>query len=335
MKRVFVTGATGFIGGHLVSRNLREGNRVRALVRPGNPQGPRLEQRGVEVVYGDLRDREAIQRGTHGMDLVFHCAAVVTDWGPWRLFEEVTIRGSEHVCEAARESGVSRLVYVSTNDVFGPDESRVLDESCPLKPWKEPYPDAKIQAEKHAWEIFRRDGLPLTMVYPCWVYGEGDRTFVPLVADAIRKRELVFWRKNAIVWPTYIENLIDLMMLVSEDDRAVGNGYLAHDGESVTFEDFCAEVACALGVKPVTLHIPYGAAHAAAVLMEAAWRLFRVSKRPLLTTYAVKNLGSRLRFSIDKAGGELGWSPRVPYREGLARTLAWLKTLDPETLKEK
>jgi nucleoside-diphosphate-sugar epimerase len=335
MKKVFITGATGFIGGHLVSRNLERGNRVRALVRPGNPLGPRLEQRSVDVVYGDVRDGAVIHQATEGVDVVFHCAAVVTDWGPWKLFEEVTIKGSENVCTAARECGVGRLVYVSTNDVFGPDETRVLDESCPFQSWKEPYPDAKIQAEKHAWEIHRQHGLPLTIVYPCWVYGEGDRTFVPLLADAIRKREMVFWRKNAVVWPTYIENLMDVMMLIGEDERAVGNGYLVHDGDSVTLQEFCAEMAKAMGLKRVKARIPYSAAYATAVVMESLWKAFRVSKRPLLTTYAVKNLGSRLRFSIDKANRELDWSPAVPYSQGFARTMEWLKTLDPETLKEK
>jgi nucleoside-diphosphate-sugar epimerase len=335
MKKVFITGATGFIGSHLVTRNLEKGNRVRALVRPGNPQIRGLEKRGVEVAAGDIRDRDVIRRAAEGMDTIFHCAAVVTDWGPWKLFQEVTIGGSENVCRAAQECGAGRLVYVSTNDVFGPDESRVLDESCPFKPWKEPYPDAKIQAEKHAWECHREHSLPLTMVYPCWVYGEGDRTFVPLVADAIVKRDMIFWKKNALVWPTYIDNLMDVMMQISEDDRAVGNGYLVHDGESVTFQDFCGAVADALGVKRVRMHIPYAAAYAAGWVMETAGRLFRSEKRPLLTTYSVKNLGSRLRFSIEKAERELGWTPAVSYHEGFARTMEWLKTLDLETLKEK
>ncbi len=335
MKKVFITGATGFIGGHLVTKNLEKGNQVRALVRPGNPLIPRLEKRGVEVAVGDIQDRDLIRQAAKGMDVVFHCAAVVTDWGPWKLFREVTIDGSENVCRAALECGVGRLVYVSTNDVFGPDESRVLDETCPFQPWKEPYPDAKIQAEKHAWEYHRVHSLPLTMVYPCWVYGEGDRTFVPLVADAIVKRELLFWRKNAIVWPTYIENLMEVMMLISEDERAVGNGYLVHDGESVTFQDFCGEVADALGVKRVRMHIPFLAAYAAALVMETAGKLFRSEKRPLLTTYSVKSLGSRLRFSIAKAERELGWSPSYSFCQGFARTMEWLRTLDLETLKEK
>ena len=302
MKKVFVTGATGFIGGWLVTRNLEAGNRVRALVRSGNPLGPEMERRGVELVYGDIRDEAVVRRAVQGMDQVFHCAAVVTDWAPWKEFEEVTVRGTESVCRAALQGGVGRLVCVSTNDVFGLGESRVLDESCPLRPWKEPYPDAKIRAEERAWEYHGRHGLPLAMVYPCWVYGPGDRTFVPLVADAIRKNEMIFWRKNALIWPTYIDNLMDIMMLLSEDPRAVGNGYLVHDGESVAFKAFCGHLADALGVARPTKHIPYAAAYSAAVVMEAAWKVFRVRKRPLLTTYAVRNLGSRLRFSIEKAG---------------------------------
>ena len=87
--------------------------------------------------------------------------------------------------------------------------------------------------------------MPLTMVYPLWVFGEGDQTFVPLLADAIIKKELIFWRKGAIVWPTYIDNLVDLLMLISEDERAIGNGYLVHDGESTTLEDFCTGIAVA------------------------------------------------------------------------------------------
>ena len=178
-------------------------------------------------------------------------------------------------------------------------------------------------------------GLPLTMVYPLWVYGEGDQTFVPLLADAIIKKEMIFWREGAIVWPTYIDNLIDLLMFISEDERAVGNGYLVHDGESTTLEEFCAGIAQAMGVPPAKTHIPYWSAMTAARVMEFTWKLFRIRMRPLLTTYTVTNLGSRFRFSIDKAKRELGWEPRISYQEGFRRTMEWLKTLDMSSLKQK
>ena len=334
-KVILITGATGFIGGHLVKANLAKGHSVRALVLPGDPGESSLKAKGVEIAIGDIRDYEAVKTAASGVDTIFHCAAVVTDWAPKKLFREVTVGGTENICKAGVEAGVSRLVDMSTNDVFGTDESQVMDETFPLQPWHEPYPDAKIEAEKITWRYHREHGLPVTMVYPCWAYGEGDQTFVPLLADAILKRELIFWRKDVIVWPTYIENLVDFLMLIAEDDRALGNGYLVHDGEYTTLQDFCAEIAQSLGVPPITTHIPYSAAYAAAVVMELIWKVFGKKTRPLLTTYTVKNLGSRFKFSIAKAERELGWRPKISYSEGLRRTMEWVKTLDLETLKQK
>jgi len=335
VKRVLITGATGFIGGHLVKANISKGHQVRALVLPDDPEDSVLRSKGVEVVIGDIRDYEAVRKAASGVDIIFHCAAVVTDWAPKKLFQEVTVGGTENICKAGLEAGVSRLVDMSTNDVFGLGESQVMDETFQLRPWHEPYSDSKIEAEKICWRYYRKHGLPVTMVYPCWVFGEGDKTFVPLLADAILKRELIFWRKDVIVWPTYIENLVDLLMLIAEDKRAVGNGYLVHDGEYTTLEEFCAGIAKSLGVPPITTYIPYSVAYGAAMVMELIWKLLRKKTRPLLTTYTVKNLGSRLKFSITKAERELGWKPKISYSEGFKKTMAWLKTLDLTTLKQK
>ena len=330
-----VTGATGFIGGNLVQALLKKKYTVRALVLPGDPKIQELKKNKVEVVLGDIRDMESVKKAVKGCDVVFHCAAVVTDWAPEKLFEEITVGGTKNVCEASVWAKVKRLVDISTNDVFGLREDVVMDESFPLEPWGEAYPDYKIKAEEITWRYHREKKLPVTMVYPCWVYGEGDQTFVPLLADAIVKRELIFWRKDVIVWPTYVHNLVDLLLLIAVDKRAIGNGYLVHDGEFVTLQKFCEGIANTLGVKPVTTHIPYWVAYAAAVVMEFLWKTLNIEKRPLLTTYTVKNLGSRLQFSIDKAKRELGWKPKVSFKEGFARTMDWLKTLDSVLLKTK
>ena len=335
MRNVLISGATGFIGGHLVDANLKKKNRVRALVLPGDPDEASLAKKKVDIVYGDVRDYASLEKACKGCDIVFHCAAVVTDWAPKRLFQEVTVQGTENMCRAATKARVKRFVDMSTNDVFGMDEEHVMDESFPLRPWKEPYPDTKIAAEEISWRYHREQGLPVTMVYPCWVFGPGDKTFVPLLADAIVKRELIFWRRDVIVWPTYIENLVDLLMTIAEDRRAVGNGYLVHDGISVTLQEFCAAIARTMGVPPITTHIPYFAALAAGWSMEVLWKLLGKKSRPLLTTYTVKNLGSRFRFSIDKARRELGWKPKISFEKGFEKTMEWLKTLDIETLKQK
>jgi len=335
MKKVLITGATGFIGGNLVKGNLAKGNKVRAMALPGDPGAALLKAKGVEVIEGNVCDYNSIKKAMEGMEIVFHCAAVVTDWAPKSVFQEVTVGGAENMCRAATEAGVSRFVDISTCDVLGIIEDKVMDESFPLTPWNEPYPDYKIQSERIMWRYHKEKGLPVTMVYPCWAFGEGDLTFVPLLADSIIKKELMFWRRDALVWPTYIDNLVDLMLLISEDPRAVGNGYLVHDGEFTTLQEFCAEIARALGVPPVTTHIPYGLAYAASLIMELVWKILGIKTRPLLTTYTVKNLGSRFRFSIAKAERELGWKPKISYKEGMAVTMKWLKTLDLKTLKQK
>lgn len=328
MKKVLVTGATGFIGGHLVAANLEKGNHVRAFHLPDDPGKEVLEKKGAETFSGDISDYESVKKAADGMDIIFHCAAVVTDWAPEKLFEKVMVNGAENICRAATKAGVLRLVDLSTCDVFGVDETQIIDESLPLTPWNEPYPDYKIQAEEIVWRYHREHGLPVTMVYPCWVYGPGDLTFVPSLADAIIKKEMMFWRKDALVWPTYIDNLIDILMLIAVDERAIGNGYFVHDGESTTLQEFCAGIAKAIDAPAPKLHIPYAAAYTGAVIMEFIWKLLKKQNRPLLTTYTVKNLGSRFRFSIEKAERQLGWTPQISYSEGFFITMQWLKTLD-------
>ena len=321
-KKVLITGATGFVGTHLVNANLSKGNTVRAFVLPNDPELQHLQQKNVEIVIGDIRNYEDVQKAiTNDIDIVFHCAAFVSDWGKREIFEQIMIKGTENVCRASFEAKIKRFVKISTNDVFGLDESQVMNETFPLKKWNEPYPDTKIEAEEVAWKYYKKSGLPVTMVYPCWIFGPGDKTFVPHLADAVLKKEMVFMRKNAIVWPTYIENLVDLLMLISEDDRAVGNGYLVHDGESTTLEEFTNSLAKEIGAKKVTMHIPYWLAYFAAIIMEFFGKLFRKKERPLLTTYTVKNLGSKLKFSIAKAERELEWKPKISYKEGFARTM--------------
>lgn len=334
-KKVLVTGGTGFVGSHLVKRNIAAGNEVTVLTLPGDPGIPEIKKLNCKIVTGDICDYPLVESAFQGQDIIFHCAAVVTDWAPMSLFQKVNIEGMENVCKAAAKAKVQRFVEMSTNDVFGLVEDVVMDETFPLKEWNEPYADTKIEATKIAWKYHREQGLPVTMVYPCWVYGPGDKTFVPLTADAIIKGDMLFWRKDVMVWPTYINNLMDLLMMIAEKKEAIGNGYLVHDGESTTFQTFCAMIAESLGVKKPTMHIPYAAAYSASFIMELIWKIFRIKSRPLLTTYAVKNLGSRLQFSIKKAEKELGWKPAVSFKDGFAETMNWLKMMDKGELKQK
>jgi nucleoside-diphosphate-sugar epimerase len=335
MLKVLITGATGFIGGHIVDACLKKGWQVSALTLFGDQGVKALESKGVAVFYGDIRDLNAVNIATMHMDIVFHAAAFVSDWGSKEMFWDVTVKGTENICKAALKNGVKRLVKISTNDVFGLREDKILTENDSLVPWGEPYADTKLAAEEIAWDFYKKEGLPVTMVYPCWVYGPGDKTFVPLLADALLKNEMVFFRKHAIVWPAYVENVVDLLMTIAEHPNAVGNGYLVHDGEFTTLEAFSAEILKTYNKELKIRYLPFQLALFLAWIMEFLWKLAGAKQRPLLTTYTVKNLGSRLRFSIDKAKNELDWTPKIKYDQGMKITMEWLKKLNINSLKQK
>lgn len=334
MEKVLITGGTGFIGKHLVERNLKVGNIVRVLATSDNPRAEELASRGIEIFYGDISNYRSVDNAVRGSDVVYHLAAHVTDWAPKKLFSQVNVEGTRNICEAAFKHKTGVLIYVSTCDVFGIRKDILIDESFDYQYWGEPYPDTKIDATNIVWE-YHKKGLPVSVVYPIWVYGPGDRTFVPLIADAIRKGEMVFWKKNLKMYPTYVENLIDLLMVVSRHPKAIGEGFLIHDSEFDTLQNFCRKIASCIGAKIPSLQIPYWSAYCFAWLSEIVWKLLRKKTRPLLTTFTVRNFGSGLDYSIEKAKNVLGWVPPLSYEEGFKRTIEWLKETDPATWKQK
>ncbi len=321
-----ITGATGFIGFHLTRYLIDKGEKVKVIVRKNSPGLSKMKNLNVDIHLGDITDLESIKSAFQNVDKVFHCAGYVSDWGPKKIYNDINVIGTRNVLEASKQASIKRFIALSTNDVFGRIENEIIDESCPLKKWNEPYPDSKIEAEKLIWEYYTKFNLPVTISYPCWVYGPEDTTFLPHLIEAIEDGSFLYWRKNSHFFPTYIDNLIDQLYLLSHHDKAIGQGFLVHDGDYITLKDFCNKISEALKLKPVRLSLPYGLIYAAAKVMETIWSLFKIKNRPLLTTYVVKNLGGRYVYSIDKMKVLLGWTPKFPFEEGFARAMDWYKT---------
>ncbi|MGB0130069.1 NAD-dependent epimerase/dehydratase family protein [Chlorobium sp.] len=333
-KVVLVTGASGFIGSHLVIRSLREGYRVRALVRKGNPRIGMLQQQGVAIVEGDIRDARAVARAVEGCDLVFHAAALASDWGNPQDFADINVGGTRNVAEAALESKVKRFVFISSYEIFDHVGLERIDESIPFSLRGQLYPDTKIRATQVVRE-FAAKGLPVSVVYPVWVYGPDDRTLFPLLADGIRKGQLFYWAFHARMSLVYIDNLVDLLMLAATHPAASGEAFLGCDGSDLTFEAFCRRLAAGIGSPPPFIYLPYGLTLLIAMAMEGFARISGSDKRPLLTTQAVTLLSSRAMVDTSKARNLLGWKPKVSLDEGFRRTLDWLLSVDPEEWKTK
>jgi nucleoside-diphosphate-sugar epimerase len=335
--RSLVTGASGFVGLALVRRLLADGDSVRALTAPGDRRLPEL--RGLasagqlDVVEADVTDEPAVGAQLAGIERVFHVAALVHGTQPWSRFRAINVGGTQHVARAAQAAGVQRFVHVSTSDVFGIPKARgnavapVFDETTPYGYWQEPYPDTKIEAEQWLWQFRRESGLPLSIIYPCWVYGPGDQALFPGFAQALKDGLLVLWQRNTAPAWVHIDNLVDAIVLAGSDPRCIGEGYLVHDAaDGPTLEQVCARLAEILAKPFAPRYVPYGVAFAAAAAAQMAWRSFGLKGAPPILTNDVKSFGHRWRFSNAKLRA-LGWTPRIGIDAGMQQAFDYFRTL--------
>ncbi len=332
--KVLVTGASGFIGNAVAHRLVDQGHKVRCLVRQtSNTQA--LSDIVWDKAIGDITSVNDCREAVRGMEAVIHCAAHVTDYGSWKSFQKINVEGSQNIAEAALGNKVDRFVYLSTSDVLGL-RNRVMDDSMSPKKSGFPYPDTKIEAEELLFDLFRKRGLPLVALRPAWVYGPGDRTFFPELVDAMKQGFMVYFgdKRNFLV-TTYIDNLVDAMMLALEKPDAIGRAYLVTDGVEMTWEDLCTRLADELKLKSPLVTIPNFLSKPLAFGLETTWKLTFSKNRPLLTRYSVAFMGSNLRYDDKRIRNELGYQPEILPEEGIRRTIEWLKSQPIGSLKIK
>ncbi len=314
-RTFLVSGATGFIGGHLVRALCAAGRAVRALVRDRSRYAAPL---GVEVFEGDLLRRESLAGVERGIDVVVHCASLLGKWGTEdSLLYEVNVQGTVHLLERFAGLGLERFVHLSAGGVTGPTEQPVVDESYECRP-ATPYERTKLEGERRVLELSRELGIPATVVRPTFTYGPGDPHKVALFR-AIRLRRYVFIGDGLSVnHPVYIDDLISGILLAAERGRP-GEVYILGGVRPVTKRELVHTIADALGVRRPGLRIPRGLAAAAAPLLEAAGRA--LGFEPILTRSRVMMMADNFGYSIDKARRELGYEPRTDLRDGIAQTI--------------
>jgi nucleoside-diphosphate-sugar epimerase len=317
-----VTGGTGLLGSHIVEQLVYRGRRIRALVRPGSDVAF-LRSQGVELAEGDLTDRASLAQACAGVSRVYHAAAKVGDWGPWEEFVRISIDGTRNLIEAAAEAGVGRFLHVSSISSYGhPDGAGlVLDETAPLghrlHKWSY-YSRAKVEAERLVWQAHRSGRLVCTVVRPSWLYGPRDRATIGRLVDSIRTRKAkLIGRGDNRLNVVHAGNVAECAILAAEADVAAGQAYNASSDGVLTQEGYFNMLAAALGEPPVTRHVPYKVAKAAAFVFECVGHALNRKKPPLVTRYSVWLIGRRCFFDCSKAREQLGWKSTVSYEDGI------------------
>ena len=307
---VLVTGAGGFIGGHLVELLVRDGASVRALVRYNsrNERGTldwvdEAVAAEVDVQLGELRDIESVERAVEGVEVVLHLAAQIAipySYVNARDYFETNVLGSLNVAQAALRHGVQRVVHTSTSEVYGTAQTVPITEDHPLEA-QSPYSASKIGADKLMDSFHRSHGLPVTVLRPFNTFGprQSARAVIPtiitqaLAGDVVRlgstdpRRDL-----------TYVEDTAAGFVAAARSEMAVGRTVQLGTGESISIGEIVERVGAVLG-KELTVETD-----------AARVRPPQSEVQLLLSDPAL-------------AGELLGWRPTIGIDEGLARTIAW------------
>ncbi|HEU4974345.1 MAG TPA: SDR family NAD(P)-dependent oxidoreductase [Baekduia sp.] len=308
---VLVTGAGGFIGGHLVSRLVRDGAKVRALVRYNsrNDRGtldwlPDEIVREVDVVLGELRDIESVTQAAKGAEVIFHLGALIAipySYVNPRDFFEVNVLGSMNVAQAALATGARRVVHTSTSEVYGTAQSIPITEEHPLEP-QSPYAASKLGADKlmDAWH--RSYELPVAILRPFNTYGphQSARAVLPtIISQALAGGVVRLGALDPRRDLTYVEDTVAGFVAAATSEQAVGRTVQLGTNHDVSIADLVQAVGEVLG------------------------RELEVETDPARVRPAASEV-QRLISSPALAAEVLGWRPEVDLHEGLRRTIAWI-----------
>lgn len=243
--KTFVTGATGFLGSHLVDLLLQEGHEVRCLVRKTSDLRW-LKNKQVRLIEGDLTTgNQGLREGLKDADWCFHSAGLISTTKPQEYFS-VNVGGTRHCLEACLQVApkLKKFVLVSSTAACGPsqEEGSTVDESTPPHPVTL-YGQSKLEAEKVTLSF--RNKLPTTILRPPAIYGPRDKMILPVFCLAQRHLFLVPGFKTKIIAMAYVEDVARSLVWAAKNEKAVGETFFITDGDIYRWEDV-ADVLAAL-----------------------------------------------------------------------------------------
>lgn len=316
MHVALVTGASGFIGQHLVARLLRDGLTVRALVR--DISRPLPWRQGVQVVHGDVRDAAAMQTVTDEVDTVFHLAAKVHDLEAWQdtgEHEAVTVQGTQNLLTAAGQNGVKRFLFLSSLSVYGADTQSMRDETAICVPVSA-YGRAKLQAEQCVFEQGPGFGMHVCCLRPSMVYGRGckgnlprmirmiDRGLFPPLPDLGNQRSVL-----------HVANAVEAVLLAATHPAANGQSYIVTDEKAYSTRELYETICQGLEKRIPRWHVPVSLLKTMARIGDAGGQLR--GKRFILDSEALDKLLGSAWYSAAKIARELGYCPAVTLADAL------------------
>jgi dTDP-glucose 4,6-dehydratase len=303
-----VTGAGGFIGSHLTERLVEDGARVRAFVRyKSSGSWGWLDcsplRKEIEVVVGDVSDRDSVRQAARGANVIFHLAALIAipySYHSPTSYIRTNVEGTLNVLQCAREADVDRVVHTSTSEVYGTARYVPIDESHPLQ-GQSPYSASKIGADKIAESFYLSFELPVTIVRPFNTFGprQSARAVIPaIITQCLSSKTVNLGNIHPTRDLTYVTNIVEGFLLAASKPEAVGQTINLGSGHEISVGKLSHLIANLSG-RSITIR-------------QKEERI-RPSKSEVGRLLADNTLARKL----------LGWKPTVSFEDGLKLTIGW------------
>lgn len=321
--RIFVTGATGFIGAHFIEAALAAGHSVVGLYRSaGARQQPLLDafrQRGVELHRGDVLQPATYAAAMQGADCVCHFAAAFRESdADQAYFDRMNVEGTVNVLEAAAQAGVTRFVHCSTAGIHGQRVEGVIDERTPVRPWNS-YERSKVAAEEQVRERTQRAGMEYVILRPTSVYGPRDERLVKLFKSVAKGRFPLFGAGAGRRHMIYVTDLADAFLRACSVTEAKNQSFIVAGPEAVPLRDLLNTLAGISQRRRFGPKLPLRPMMWLAGITEDVCGRLKI--KPPIYRRRMDFYLNDAAFSSGRAQAVLGWTPRVGLAEGLALTL--------------
>lgn len=322
--KILVTGGTGFTGSHLAVRLAAAGHEVLAMDNQKGIAWDRLQKAGVKLTLGSVADEKLMRDLIPGCEVIFHLAAAFRRINlPKSAYWNTNVNAMRSLLKIAKDTGVRKVVYCSTQGVHGNVESPPGDENSPIKP-EDYYQFTKYEGEKVAQEFMQQD-MDITILRPTAIYGPGDPGRFLMIYRRVATGAFQFFGPGkALYHPLYIDNFVDAFELAMTKPEAKGQTYLIADKSYYTIREIVEEIARVMNVNLKIRHYPFSALYVLAFLVEMAFKPFPWWDPPLFRRRADWFRQNRA-FRIAKAQRELGYEPKIDLSTGLRLTYEWYR----------
>jgi nucleoside-diphosphate-sugar epimerase len=326
LKTFLVTGASGFVGTHMVNLLVKKGYNVIAADLVGT-DGGKFAELGVPFIPVDISRKDSLQNTFEHVDAVMHVAAIFDYTVSWQDLWRVNVKGTRNVCESAAEQGVKKLVYFSSCDIYGDPAKIPADESTKIRP-NHNYGESKFLGEREAFKVGLTRGLDVAVLRPAALYGPGSTYGAILLINMLYKGLLpgIPGDGKTMVHMVHVKDVVSAALFLAEHPDSSGREFNLSDDTPVQLQRIVEHAASILEFKVPKLHIPKFLAEAAAPFVKTFAKI--TSTSPVFNEDMLNILYHNHVFDSSRIH-DLGYELIVPdVIDGLSESLEWYKDHD-------